>query len=152
MAFLQLRGKGIYQQSSQTFESLSTQPYGDKTLSINLKFQNDPGDAQSYASLVQQQFNATDAAQIESITFQGNSSSDLLAQALQREPGDTISLTETATGASSLEMSVQSVALNITAGPWIETTFGLAPASPFSQWLLGIDGRTELGETTILGW
>jgi len=152
VAFLQLRGKGIYQQSSQTFESLSTQPYGDKTLSINLKFQNDPGDAQSYASLVQQQFNATDAAQIESITFQGNSSSDLLAQALQREPGDTISLTETATGASSLEMSVQSVALNITAGPWIETTFGLAPASPFSQWLLGIDGRTELGETTILGW
>ena len=151
-AFLQLRGKGIYQESAQTFSSLSTQPYGDKTLSINLPYQNSPVNAQSYASTVQQQFNAAAAAQMEQITFDGNSSDALLQQAFARNPNDIISVTETATGASSIEMVIQSVALEITAGPWVEATFGLAPSSPFSQWLLGIDGRTELGETTILGW
>jgi len=151
-AKLEIRGKGIYQSSTQTFTSLSTQPYGDKTLTINLPFQNSPGNAQSYASTVQQQFNAAAAAQMERIVFDGNRSDDLLQQALKREPNDIISVTETATGASSIEMVIQSVALDITAGPWIEATFGLAPSSAFSQWLLGIDGRTELGETTILGW
>ena len=151
-AFLQLRGKGIYQESAQTFTSLSTQPYGDKTLAINLPYQNSPGSAQSYASTVQQQFSAAAAAQMERITFDGNSSDDLLKQAFARNPNDIVSITETATGASSIEMVIQSVALDISTGPWIEATFGLAPSSPFSQWLLGIDGRTELGETTILGW
>mgnify|MGYP005827143985 CR=1 FL=1 len=151
-AFLQLRGKGIYQESAQTFTSLSTQPYGDKTLAINLPYQNSPGSAQSYASTVQQQFSAAAAAQMERITFDGNSSDDLLKQAFARNPNDIVSITETATGASSIEMVIQSVALDISEGPWIEATFGLAPSSPFSQWLLGIDGRTELGETTVLGW
>jgi hypothetical protein len=151
-AKLEIRGKGIYQESAQTFTSLSTQPYGDKTLSINLPYQNSPVNAQSYASTVQQQFNAAAAAQMEQITFDGNSSDALLQQAFARNPNDIISVTETATGASSIEMVIQSVALEITAGPWVEATFGLAPSSPFSQWLLGIDGRTELGETTILGW
>jgi len=151
-AFLQLRGKGIYQESAQTYASLSTQPYGDKTLVINLAFQNSPADAQSYANTVQAQFNAAAAAQMERIVFDGNSSDDLLQQAFAREPNDIISITETATGASSIEMVIQSVALDISSGPWIEATFGLAPSAPFAMWLLGTTGRSELGETTILGW
>ena len=151
-AFLQLRGKGIYQESSQTFTSLSSQPYGDKTLSINLPYQNSTGNAQSYANTVQAQFNAAAAAQMERIVFDGNSSDDLLQQAFAREPNDIVSITETATGASSIEMVIQSVALDISSGPWIEATFGLAPSAPFAQWLLGTTGCSELGETTILGW
>ena len=151
-AFLQLRGKGIYQESSQTFTSLSTQPYGDKTLGIKLAYQNNPGHAQSYANTVQTQFNAAASAQMERIIFDGNSSDDLLQQSLAREPNDLISITETATGAASIDLVIQSVALNISAGPWIEATFGLAPSNPFAFWILGVDGKSELGETTILGW
>jgi len=150
--FLQLRGKGVYQESSQTFTSLSSQPYGDKTLVINLAYQNSTGNAQSYANTVQAQFNAAAAAQMEKIVFDGNSSDALLQQAFARNPNDIISVTETATGASSIEMVIQSVALDISSGPWIEATFGLAPSAPFAQWLLGTTGRSELGETTILGW
>jgi hypothetical protein len=150
--FLQLRGKGIYQSSAQTFTSLSVQDYGDKTLAINLQYQSSPGNAQSYANTVQAQFNEAAAAQIDQLMFDGNSTDDLLQQALAREPSEIISVTETATGASSVEMVIQSVGLDITAGPWIKATFGLAPSGARSMWLLGTTGRSELGETTILGW
>jgi hypothetical protein len=151
-AFLQLRGKGIYQRGPQSFEATSSQPYGDKMLSIDLTYQSSPGDAQSYALVVENAYNDQASAQLESISFHGNDSDDLLQQALAREPGDLISITESTVGASTLEMVIQSVQLHVTAGPWITCTYGLAPATLFAMWLLGTTGRSELDETTVLGW
>jgi len=151
-AFLQLRGKGIYQRSPQSFEATSSQPYGDKMLTIDLKYQSDTGNAQSYALTVEEQYNDQASAQLESITFMGNDSSDLLLQSLAREPGDIVSVSESTVGADEIEMVIQSVALDISSGPWVTCTYGLAPATAFAMWLLGTTGRSELGETTILGW
>lgn len=151
-AFLQLRGKGIYQRSPQSFEATSDQPYGDKMLTIDLKYQSDTGNAQSYALTVEEQYNDQASAQLESITFMANDSDDLLQQALQREPGDVISVTETTVGAAEISMTIQSVTLDVSAGPWITCTYGLAPSAIFAMWILGTTGRSELGETTILGW
>jgi hypothetical protein len=152
VAFLQLRGKGIYQRSPQSFEATSSKPYGDKMLSIGLTYQSSPSDAQSYAQVVESAYNDQASAQLESISFHGNDSDDLLQQALVREPGDIISITESTVGASTLNMVIQSVQLNVSAGPWVTCTYGLAPATVFAMWLLGTTGRSELGETTILGW
>jgi len=151
-AFLQLRGKGIYQRSPQSFEATSSQPYGDRMLTIDLAYQSDTGNAQSYALTVEEQYNDQASAQLESITFHGNDSDTLLQQALALEPGAIISVTETTVGAAEIEMVIQSVSLEVGAGPWITCTYGLAPASIFAMWLLGTTGRSELGETTILGW
>jgi hypothetical protein len=152
VAFLQLRGKGIYQRSSQSFEATSSQPYGDRMLSIDLKYQSSTDNAQSYALVVEENFNDQASAQIESISFHANDSDDLLQQALAREPGDIISITESSVGAAQIDMVIQSIQLNVSAGPWVTCTYGLAPATLFAMWLLDVDGRTELGETTILGW
>ena len=151
-AFLQLWGKGIYQRSPQSFEATSSQPYGDRMLTIALAYQSDTGNAQSYALTVEEQYNDQASAQLESITFHGNDSDTLLLQALALEPGAIISVTETTVGAAEIEMVIQSVSLEVGAGPWITCTYGLAPASIFAMWLLGTTGRSELGETTILGW
>ena len=151
-AFCQLRGKGIYQLSSQSFEAVSAQPYGDKAISIDLGYQSSPGDAQSYALVVENAYNDQPSAQLQSLTIVGNSSDNLLQQVLAREPGDVISITESTVGASSLDMVIQSVTLDVTAGPWVTCTYGLAPATLAAIWLLGTTGRSELDETTILGW
>ena len=149
---LQIRGKGIYQRSPQQFEALSTQPYGDKALTIDLRYMGSASNAQDYADTVEENYNDRGTAMLDSIEFLAADSDDLLLQALAREPGDMISITETQIGASTLLMVIQSVALEVGAGPWITCRFGLAPASTWQMWLLGTTGRTELGESTILGW
>ena len=152
VAFLQLRGKGVYERSSSTFTAQSSQPYGDKTIKIPLAYQDDISTAQSYALVVEEKYNQAAHAQLESISFVGNASSDLLLQAISREPGDMIEVSETNVGADQILMVIQSVNLEITSGPWVTATFGLAPSSAFSMWLLGTAGRSEIGETTTLGF
>jgi hypothetical protein len=151
-AFLQLRGKGVYEKSPQTFTAQSSQPYGDKTLKIPLAYQDDINTAQSYALVVEEKYNQAARAQLESITFIGNSSSDLLLQAIAREPGDMVEVSETNVGADQILMVIQSVNLEITSGPWVTATFGLAPSSAFAMWLLETAGRSEIGESTTLGF
>jgi hypothetical protein len=142
-AFLQLRGKGIYQRSPQSFEATSSKPFGDKMLTINLEYQSNPENAQGYALTVEDGFNDATSAQLDSITFNANDSSDLLQQGLALEPGSLVDVTESTVGADQIQMLIQSVSLDITQGPWLTCTLGLSPGS---------DGRTELGETTVLGW
>ena len=151
-AFLKLRGKGIYERSSQTFTAQSSQPYGDKTLKIPLAYQNNITTAQGYALVVEEKYNQASHAQLESISFQGNDSADLLFQAMAREPGDMVEVTETNVGAAQVLMVIQSINLEITSGPWVTATFGLAPSSAFAMWLLGTAGRSEIGESTTLGF
>ena len=151
-AFLQLRGKGVYQRSSQSFEAVSAALYGDKMLTIDLQYQSNPENAQGYALTVEEGFNDAASAQLEGITFHGNDSDELLHQALAREPGDVVDISESTVGADQIQMLIQSINLQVTRGPWLTCTLGLAPGSAYAMWLLGTDGRTELGETTVLGW
>ena len=152
VAFLQLRGKGIYQRAQQSFEAVSSQPYGDKMLTIDLAYQSNPENAQGYALTVEDGFNDAAATQLDSITFNGNDSADLLQQALAREPGDIVDVSESTVGADQIQMLIQSIGLEVRGGPWRTCTLGLAPGSAYAMWLLETAGRSELGETTVLGW
>ena len=151
-AFLQLRGKGIYQKSPQSFEAISTQAYGDKMLTIDLKYQSSTTNAQSYALVVEENYNSQLRAALETLTFDGNASDDLLLQALAREPGEIVSITESTIGAAQVDMVIQSISLNVTKGPWVTCTYGLAPATTFAMWILGNATRSKLGDTTVLGF
>ena len=149
---LQIRGKGIYQRSPLTFSEVSTQPYGDKSVVIDARYMSNTDNAQGYATTVEERWNQPVAAMLEAIEFIASDSDDLLLQACARNPGDLIEVTETAIGASSLNMIIQSVELSVQAGNFTRCKFGLAPAALTSYWQLGTAGRTELGETTTLGW
>jgi hypothetical protein len=147
---LQLRGKGIYDRGPQTFEASSASTIS-RQLAIDLDYQSDGQIAQGYATYIQAQY-ADLSNRIEELVFLANSSPDLMLQALTREPGDIVTISESVTGLSSVEAVIQSVELTLSAGGVLRCRWGLAPAAPFKSWILGVSGRTELGETTILGF
>jgi hypothetical protein len=151
VAFLQIRGKGIYDRGPQTFETASAATYGTRNLPIELDYLSDPTLAQSYATYVQAQYKDL-SNRVGSIQFIANDSAAFMDQALDREPGDVIAVTEAVTGLTLIEAVIQSVELTVTEGPWIVCRWLLAPAAPFKSWVLGVAGRSELEQTTRLGF
>jgi hypothetical protein len=147
----QVRGKGIYDQSPQTSQASSTQTYGVRPLSILLPYQDDPGVAQSAATFMEAQYRSV-VSQPVSAMFQGSISDTMMQAALSVEPGNLVTVSETMTGTASVEVVVQSIDLSVTPGVQIVCRWGLAPASPWRFWRLGITGASELGVSTVLGF
>lgn len=148
---LKVVGKALRNPGPQVFEATSTQSYGTRPLNLTLRYQANAAIAQEYATYVEDQYNALED-QIEAIEFIANDSSDFLTHALAREPGDIITVTEAVTGLSSTQAVIQSVEFTVDEGPWITCRWGLAPANISSAlWILGVEGSSELGETTVLG-
>ncbi|MGE0464599.1 MAG: hypothetical protein AB7Q16_24795 [Vicinamibacterales bacterium] len=148
---LQCRGKGIYDDGPQTLEAYTVKPYGDRVLPIDLPYQDDLGVGLSAASYIVAQYGEL-ANQVESLTFIANVSDAFMEQALAREPGDRITISETVTGLTSVDAIIQSVEFQVRGGVWILCTWGLAPASPFNFWQLGVAGASEVGVSTVLGF
>ncbi|OFW37659.1 MAG: hypothetical protein A3J29_06190 [Acidobacteria bacterium RIFCSPLOWO2_12_FULL_67_14b] len=151
---LRIRGKGVYDDGPQTFDAASTQTYGERPVNVDLPYQDDPEIGQSAADYLEEQYNDL-ASQVEEIEFLANDSDDLMTQALAREPGDLITVTETLTGLSSVKAVIQRVELDITlgsSGPRILGRFGLAPGAPYAVFLWGVVGNAEWGETTVWGF
>ena len=150
--FLQIRGKGVYDLGPTTYEASSTQPYGVRELKVTLRYQDDPGVAQSYADYLEAQRHSL-ARQPQTVAFVANTSAALMTHALAREPGDIITVTEAMTGFTAVEAVIQSVELLISKGAVIVCRWGLAPTAPYKSWQLGVAGRTALGAgQTILGF
>jgi len=151
---LQVRGKGIYDDGPQTFEAVSVQTYGDRPVAVNMPYQDDPNLGQSAATYLEAQYRSV-SEQVEQIEFLANDSDDLMTQALAREPGQMVTITESLTGVAAVDAVIQRVEQEIAlgaSGPRVLCRFGLAPASPFAIWQLGTAGGSELGETTVLGF
>lgn len=145
-------GKAVRDPGPQSYEASSVETYPTRILDIDLKYQANAQIAQSYAAYVQGQFKALATLGASSLAFIANDSAANMAQALDREPGDVITVTEPVTGLVLLEAVIQSVEFDVSSGPWIVCRWGLAPAAPFKSWVLGTVGRSEAGTTTILGF
>jgi|TARA_R110000824_G_C15220484_1_gene677540 hypothetical protein len=151
---LQVRGKGIYDDGPQTFEAVVSKVYGDRPVSIDLPYQDDGVIGQSAATYLEAQYDDLED-QVNEIVFLGNDSDDLMTQALAREPGDLVTITESLTGLSGTGAMIQSVSHDVTlgsSGPRVIARFGLAPASPYTTWQIGTVGNSEIGNTTTLGF
>lgn len=148
---LRVVGKAVRDLGAQTYEASATGASGDRPLSVDLPYQNDSQIGQSAAHFLRAQY-AGLAQQVDSMAFLAHTSSDLMTQALLREPGDCITLSETVTGLTAVDCLIQSVELEARAGGWLRCRWGLAPASPFRMWQIGVAGLSELGVTTMLGF
>jgi hypothetical protein len=148
---LQVRGKGVYDRGPQTFEASSAAAYGTQPINIDLDYQSDDSIAQSYATYVQSQYKDL-SSRVNSLTIIANNATDFMAQVLDREPGDIVTVTETVTGITLVDVVIQSITLEISPGPWVVCTWTFAPAAPFKAWVLGVAGRSELGDTTRIGF
>jgi hypothetical protein len=148
---LKVIGKAVRDPGPQTFEAFTAQPYGDRPVAIDMPYQDDGEIGRNAAYFVEAQYRSL-SQQIERLDFIANDSAVFMMQALAREPGDLITITEPVTGLASVDAVIHSVELEIAAGPWVMCHWGLAPAAPFAVWLLGSAGASELGETTALGF
>lgn len=147
---LNVIGKAIRDPGPQTFQSVSTGS-ADRPFDLDMPYQDDPFVAQSAADYLKSLFSDL-SHQVSSITFLASDSDALLLQALAREPGDKITISEAVSGLASVVALIHSVALDIDEHGHMWCTWGLAPASIFRTWQLGIVGRSELGQTTVLGF
>lgn len=148
---LQLRGKGVYDDGPRTFEKYTASTYGDRPIAIDMPYQDDHEIGQNAASYVYYQYNSL-TNQIETIEFVANQSDALMVQALTREPGDIITVTETVTGLSSTKAVIHSVELELGGGGHLICRWGLAPAAPFTFFQWGIPGAAEWGQSTVWGF
>lgn len=148
---LQIRGKGVYDDGPRTFEKYTAATYGDRPLALDMPYQDDAEIGQSAADYIYAQYNSL-TNQIEGLEFVANQSDALMTQALTREPGDLITVTETVTGLSAVKAVIHSVELEVTGGLHLVCRWGLAPASPFNFFQWGITGAAEWGQTTVWGF
>ncbi len=146
---LQARGKGVYR-----FEALAevTVPgaYGDQVFEYYMPFQNDGNVAADMATHLANIL-ATPFANVTAVTFRANRSATLMQSAIVREPGDRIAITEPVTGVDH-EFTINRPRLEMQPGGVLFCTWGLEPADTNHYWLLGVDGSSNVGVSTVPGW
>lgn len=141
-------GKAVRDPGPRTFESYAEMDYGDRPIDIDLPNQDDPYIGQSAADYIRQQYDDL-SQQVESIAFIANASHANMTAAMEVEPGDRVTITETVTGLAAVDCLVQSVEFEVRQGIYIVCRWGLRPANTTRFWQWGIAGASEWGETTV---
>lgn len=154
MTLLQLRGRGIYDDGERTSEAKSTQPYGLRQLDIDMRYQDRDEVTQALATFLEAQYRQLTAPPAY-VAFTATTP-ELIAQVLDREPGDRITISESITGVSGVDAIIHGVEIDVIEDLMLRCRWTLAPADPFDAlaenvWQLGVEGRSELEETTTLG-
>lgn len=151
MTLLRPIGKAARNPGPQFFEAETGA--ANRPIKIDLRYQDDPSIGQGVADHVIRLYGGL-TQQIEAIEFLANYSDEYLLQALEREIGDVITISEEVTGLDTVDAEIRSIELryeNDGASLWCK--WGLAPASAQSVvWQLGVAGASELGVTTYLGF
>lgn len=111
----QLRGVGIFDRGPQTFESFTAQPYGDRPMNVDLKFQNDPTVAQDLADYLVAQFSDR-TRHGEELVWDPQRSQTLMLAALTTEIGDVVTASESQTGLDDVGLLVRGIAYDIVGG------------------------------------
>ncbi len=142
LTLFRLLGKGVYSYEetvARAADEGSQFEFGLNTFALDMSHQGKPEVAQGAANFILQR-NSESFTRLDSVSFLPNHSSALMTQALLREVGDKIGVTETITGlTSSSENQTSPIfsALGYTNGP-AATSFGAgAPFRPFPH----TDGR-----------
>ena len=144
---LRVIGKAIRDLGPSVREASSAQPYGERPFNLDLKYQGSADFGGALAAHLLTLYEDLDN-QVEAVEFIANDSTAFMAAALQREPGDVITITEAVTGIASSTQVIQSVALTVSEPCWIRCRWTLAPTDiTGGAWVLG---TSELGNTTEL--
>jgi hypothetical protein len=144
---VRVMGRAIRDLGPVVHEAVSAQAYGDRLLAMDLKYQASQDFGTALAAHLLSQYDTLDN-QVDSVSFVANDSSTLMTQALMREPGDVVTITETVTGVTTATALIQAVELTVTPPCWIHCTWRLAPAVVGGgAWVMGtsaLESTTEL--------
>ncbi|MBA2628404.1 MAG: hypothetical protein H0U85_10350 [Gemmatimonadales bacterium] len=151
---LQARGIGLYDYEPAVViveDATSQADYGLNEMSLDMPYQSRPGRGEGIGSyILSLQRNAL--TNLRSVTVEGNTSDDLMDQALDREISDRIGVAESVTGLSTADRVgyyINAVSLSLRDKDRITVTWTLTPADTGRYWILGVPGYSELGVTTL---
>lgn len=138
-AVFQVRGVPVYHYSQATVvrrDEESIRTYGARAISIDLPYESSQAVAESFADFYLNLFKQQRPVPT-SMTIHGWASSALLTQALAREPGDRIGLTEAMTAvSSSVGFFINEVALEVEPGRGeVTATWSLVPGPQTGVWV-----------------
>lgn len=151
---LQLRGRSIVDNAPLTVEAVTPQPYGDRLLNLDLKYQDDVEVARAMVDLLQSRYRDP-TNRVVRIGINAQQSSRHLLAAVEREVGDVLTVSEPVTGINSANLMIRGVEWDIQlARPalvrtWWATAVNVSLST--DQWILDDAVFSVLDNTTILG-
>lgn len=151
---LQCRGQALYAYASVKADQTDTTArdiYGQNLLQIDMQYQNDPAVGIEVSQYLLNLWKAP-LTQLPSATvFAHQNNPTLMARLLRRDISDRIGIQEAVSGITksyfinSIQLTVDE-RLNVT---WVAA---LTPADNTQYWLLEVVGKSELEQTTVLGY
>lgn len=151
VTFLQIRGRGLYAYDPVTLQAddtTSKTTYGEYVLSLDMP--HEP--RQHVATSVVNKFLAAykdPRTYVAEVTFWANYSDPLMVAALAREPGDLVTIAETATGLNTTHF-INGVSYEIVDGANLRASWILAPdIDTVSVFVLN---TSTLDGAAVLGW
>lgn len=151
---LQLRGRGLYDFEpliSDQQDEASVEAFGENSLAYDMPYQSDPENAVDLGQFILA-LNADEETRIESVTFVANWSDEHVEQAFNGAISDRVSVTAGSIGIQERPHFINGITLSVRMSGLMIVTYDLAPVDTNEYWLLEVDGRSELDETTILGF
>lgn len=151
---LQLRGRGLYDFEpvlSEQEDSASQTSFGENVYGYDMPYQSNPVNAVDLASFILF-LNKNSDTRIASVSFLANWDLESVEQTFNLEISDRISITAPELGLSALPFYVNGVRMEVRMTGVVLVTWDLAPVDQTQFWLLEVAGRTELDQTTVLGY
>lgn len=157
MTLLQLRGRGIYDYQNVVLEAedSTAQINIGTTATLDMPYNGDAALGEEIALWLLNLYKDAEKLADNATIFIPRTDEVLADRVLSREISDRIEIEEQMTGFATSPTGghfIQSVMLTIDARDNLSVTFGLAPANRQQFWLLGTAGRSELDQTTVLGF
>lgn len=148
-----IKGKKI-----TTFNSVTVEEYDNNSISlfgrreknIDVKLITDANNARSLAQAELLKYSMP-SGRVRSITIPNRDETHVVTMQLGLKIGDVIIVGETQTQHTKEYIIVGETFNYLQNGRFVEKTMFLEPLSDVRAWLLGTEGRSELGETTVLG-
>lgn len=147
----QQRGIPIYDQNPETLEASSVQPYGQQQVEIDMRYQDDRVVGQGVADYLEQQFSTLER-QVDVIEFCALVSAERMVQALTRDAGDRVVLSEQVTGLDELDVYINGRQLRLTPDGDMRCAWCPAPGAGTGQWILDDPEASLMDLTTVWGY
>ena len=151
---LQLRGRGLYDFEpvfSDIADQDSVDDFGENVFTYDMPYQSSPAAAFDLAWFILGSMKNPRPG-VESVSFLANWSDEVAEQAFQLEISDRVSITAPTLGLDGVQYFVNGMRFDVSISGVVVVTWDLARADVTQYWQLEVAGRTELDETTVLGY
>lgn len=151
---LQLRGRGVYDFEPVVCDerdAASVASYGENAYAFDMPYQASPQNGIDTAQYILN-LNKDPSTRVTAVSFLANWDSVTRDALFNLRISDRVSLTFPELALDGAQFFVNGIALECSLAGLCKVTLQTAPCGAQEFWLLGIDGRTELDETTVLGF